>query len=134
MCKNVVSRNQLKIKCEECSGNFHANCVHKSKADLEYINSENQLWRCPPCTKERRQSMAIESEAEEHGKADISTVVAIHKEAKEDRRRVERDLGASLELCHSKIDDNLNMMEEQDKKFENCLKIIDLTSENLYST
>lgn len=55
------------------------------------------------------------------------------KEAKEDHRRVERELGASLELCHSKIDDNLNMMEEQDKKFENCPKMItDLTSENLY--
>lgn len=43
MCRNVVSRNQLNIKCKECSGHFHANCVDMSKADLEYINSENQL-------------------------------------------------------------------------------------------
>lgn len=41
LCKYyVVSRNKLKIKYKECSGNFHANCVDMSKADLEFIKSE----------------------------------------------------------------------------------------------
>lgn len=48
MCKNVVSRNQLNIKGKECSGHFHASCVDMSKADLEYINSENQLIMALP--------------------------------------------------------------------------------------
>lgn len=48
VCKNVVSRNQLNIKGKECSGHFHASCVDMSKADLEYVNSENQLIMALP--------------------------------------------------------------------------------------
>lgn len=52
---------------------------------------------------------------------------------------MERDLGASLELCHSKIDDNLEKVEEQDTKFENWLNqwkpnwepVVQLNSESM---
>lgn len=131
VCENMVSRNQLKIACSECSGICHANCVNMSKDEIDFICKENKSWRCPPCSKERRQSMAVASEGKE-GNTDLAQIVSMLQEAKEERRRMERDLGNSLELCHNKIDDYRIMMEEQDKKFENCLKLIsDLTKENL---
>lgn len=41
LCKNVASRIQLKIKCNECSGHLHANCVDMSKTDHDFY----QLWK-----------------------------------------------------------------------------------------
>lgn len=132
ICENMVSRNQLKVTCTECKGLCHASCVSMSKADIDYIASDGQFWHCPSCVKERRHSMAGMTTQAEKGNNELSTIVTMLQEAKEERRRMEIDLGSSLELCHNKIDDNRKMMEEQDKKFDNCLKLInDLTTENL---
>lgn len=89
-CNNAVNRSQLKIKCSECSGTFHANCVNMSKSDIEYINAEKQFCRCPGCTQERRQSMATTTETDQ-GIVESTTIVTMLQEAKHDRRRMEKD-------------------------------------------
>lgn len=103
-----------------------------SKADIDFIASEGKFWHCPSCVKERKHSMAEMITQVEKGNHELSTIITMLQEAKEDRKRMEIDLGSSLELCHNKIDENRKMIEEQDKKFYSCLQLInDLTTENL---
>lgn len=75
--------------------------------------------------------MAVVSAAEE-GKANISDVIFMLEEAKEDRRKLEVQFNASFEFAHSKIDDQKKLIEEQSKKLDECLKIIEsLSQENI---
>ncbi|XP_022186532.2 uncharacterized protein LOC111045430 [Nilaparvata lugens] len=101
-----------------------------TKADVECIVNEGQIWRCPPCSKLRRQSMSAVSSAED-GNASISQVIFMLEEAREDRKRMEREFNASFEFANSKIDDQTNTITNQTLKINECLRLIeDLKKEN----
>jgi hypothetical protein len=66
-----------------------------TKTDIESIVSEKQVWRCPPCTTNRKKSMNI-AVAVEEGKADISLVILMLDQASENRKRMETQFNASF--------------------------------------
>lgn len=130
ICNANIAKQQLKIECTDCKAVHHANCANLSKSDIDYINAENQIWRCISCSKSRRQSMALESSIDE-GKVTILEVIEMLKEAKEDRRRLESELGKSLETSHEKIDQNMKLIEDQTHKIDDYIqKIEQLHDEN----
>ncbi|XP_039287853.1 uncharacterized protein LOC120352197 [Nilaparvata lugens] len=101
-----------------------------TKADVECIVNEGKIWRCPPCSKLRRQSMSAVSSAED-GNASISQVIFMLEEAREDRKQMEREFNASFEFANSKIDDQTNTITNQTLKINECLRLIeDLKKEN----
>lgn len=115
--KNITSK-QTKIECNGCKSWFHGGCVDLSAEDISYYSSENEVWRCITCTKERRRSMQAESEL---AKSDpkLTDVIALLQEMrlenKEQIKRLETDLGKSVETCHEKIDEIKNTLQSQNK-------------------
>lgn len=130
VCAASVQSRSVKIACSECKRICHGGCVNMSKADIECLVTDKQVWRCPPCAKARRRSMSAVSAAQE-GTASISDVIFMLEEAKEDRKRIESQFNASFEFTHGKIEDQSKLIEEQSKKIEECLKHIEgVTAEN----
>lgn len=130
VCKVNIANKQLKIECSDCGGVSHANCVNLSKSDVEYILEEKQIWRCSSCSKSKRESMALETSLDE-GKASMMEVISMLNEAKEDRKRLENELGKSLNSCHEKIEENMKLIESQTKRLEEYFnKTEQLTEEN----
>lgn len=123
VCSASITNRQLKVVCSECKGLCHANCVSMSREDIDTLAAGNIVWRCPPCAVTRRQSMSAVSRAES-GQATISDVVFMLEQARDERKRLETDLGTSIEHCHSKIIDNTNMIAEQTAQIAECLKTI----------
>ena len=50
-CNKTIRRNQDAILCAECSGWFHAKCLHMSKASFQYYSySQASNWTCGLCS------------------------------------------------------------------------------------
>lgn len=131
VCSAPVQQTRSKILCCDCKKFCHANCVGMTKTDIDCVAAEKQVWRCPPCAKVRRKSMAAVSAAEE-GSASISQVIFMLDEAREDRKRMEGQFNVSFEFAHNKIDDQKKIIEEQTKKLDEYLEMITkITQENV---
>lgn len=129
VCSVPIQNRQTKISCSDCKMFCHGTCVNMTKSDIDCITKENKSWRCPPCSEERRKSMAANSAAENPSITDVITML---KEAKEDRRKMEAQFNTSFEFASSKIDDQSKLIEEQNKKLDECLKnISNLSQENV---
>lgn len=94
ICTKNVTSKQVKIECTDCTCKLHASCVNMTKDEVEFILSDNQIWRCTECSKSRRKSMAIQSTADE-GKATLNDVIEMLEEAKAERRKMEAKLGVT---------------------------------------
>lgn len=57
--------------------------------------------------------------AADSGTATIADVIYMLQETKDELKRMETDLGASLNSCHEKIEDNLTTIQAQSKKWRN---------------
>lgn len=78
-----ISNQEDKIACTSCSILCHRQCVNLSKEFIEFILKDKQVYRCPPCSKVRRDRMrAAFSAASEL--PSIADVILLLKEAKED--------------------------------------------------
>lgn len=58
-CVRPFTAKQLKVTCSDCGRNYHGTCVRMSKADIDYLTSEGNVWRCEPCSTERRRSLKL---------------------------------------------------------------------------
>ncbi|XP_054257563.1 uncharacterized protein LOC128982639 [Macrosteles quadrilineatus] len=102
-----------------------------TKEELDIITSEKQIWRCPPCAKSRRQSMQAVKDAEE-GKASIEQIVFMLEEAKEDRKRMEKDMTSSFEFLHNLVKDQKEALNVQSQKLSEYMSVIEgLKQENV---
>lgn len=52
-CNNKVERDDLKISCQICCGQFHANCVNLKKHDIDYLEKEKN-WMCDFCRNNKK--------------------------------------------------------------------------------
>ncbi|RZF31931.1 hypothetical protein LSTR_LSTR011528 [Laodelphax striatellus] len=130
ICQAPIPATRSKLACCECKRLCHPQCVNMTKADVDCIINEGQIWRCPPCSKLRRQSRIAVSAAEE-GTASLSQVIFMLDEAREDRKRMEMEFNTSFEFANSKIDDQTKTISNQTLKINECLRLIeDLRKEN----
>lgn len=72
--------------------------------------------------------MALETSVDD-GKASISEVIIMLNEAKEDRKRLENELGKSLDSCHEKFEEIMKMVQSQTMKMEEYFRKIELLAE-----
>lgn len=130
VCKATV-QTRSRITCSDCKNPCHPQCVNMTKADIDCLVAEKQIWRCPPCSKVRRASMKAVSDAEE-GTASIAQVIFLLEEASQDRKRMETDFNSSFEFVHSKIDDQKAIMEKQAEEIKNYMSMLeDLRQQNV---
>lgn len=126
-CVKTVTSCQIKITCNECKKIVHGQCVQMSKDDIDIVVSHELVWWCQPCSNDRWKSMAAET-----GQTSLSDIIFILQSIKEEHKRMEKDLQAFSELCHSKIYYNSSVLKEQSTKIEAYLnKIEELMVENV---
>lgn len=95
------------------------------KSFVEFMLEEKQIWHCSS-----RASMALNTSVDE-GKASNSEVISMLIEAKNNCKRLENELGKSLNSRHKKIEENVRLDESQTKTIKEYLKKIkELTEEN----
>ncbi|KAG8250989.1 hypothetical protein J6590_090353 [Homalodisca vitripennis] len=87
-----------------------------SKDDIDFIQKENQIWRCTQCSRLRRTSIQVESELEKSS-PDISDVMKLlhemRQENKDQTKKLELELGKSIELCHQTISELRKTVDSQ---------------------
>lgn len=127
-CVKVISGRSLKLQCVDCKSFFHGGCVGMSKEDIDFIQSENQIWRCESCNKNRRASMRVETELDKNI-PDLSDVMKLlqemRQESKEQTRNLEHELGTSIELCHKTISDLRQTIELQSESLNKYKDLYD---------
>jgi hypothetical protein len=118
---NATTRTRNKITCDDCKLNFHLGCVKLTNDDLKYFEEENQIWRCVPCSKIRRKSMVLESASN----ITFEDVLKLVTEIKEEFKSVEKSLGASLELCHERLEEANTKLDSQRNDILNLTSKLD---------
>lgn len=128
VCRKAIAttRQNSSIACSDCKKMCHSGCVNMTKDDVDCVVSQGQAWRCPPCAKTRRSSMTA---TPDKGKLDISHVINMLKEAKDDRRRMETEMGKAFEFVHKLIDDQKVIMNDQNKQVSEFIKVIEALQE-----
>ncbi|XP_046662153.1 uncharacterized protein LOC124355189 [Homalodisca vitripennis] len=81
-----------------------------SKADIEYLASENIVWRCEPCAVTRRSSLRLESQATE-GNLSLQDVIKAIEDLKKNSKLKDR-----VSILENKVDE----MEQYSRK--NCVE------------
>lgn len=121
VCAKSVSSRQLKIECQTCQNLFHGSCVNMSKDEVEYIVSSDEIWRCDPCRDTRRKSRQLETKIDDN-QATISDVLSLlndmRTESKAQLKKLEEDLGKSVNMCHDRIGDLVKIIEDQSIKLK----------------
>ncbi|XP_046662978.1 uncharacterized protein LOC124355867 [Homalodisca vitripennis] len=95
-----------------------------SKVDIDYLASEQVVWRFEPCSVNRRSSLRLESKANE-GTLSLEDVMKSINELRSDHKVSMRDFNESYELLNNKLDDNTDALKENTAKMREYLEIID---------
>lgn len=129
-CSKSFTKNQLKINCVDCKTNFHGTCVKISKQDIETMSIDGTVWRCDPCSSERRRSLRLEVQATE-GALTLEDIMKAINDLAGEQKRNSVEFNTSYELLNTKIDESTSAMKEQSEKIDQYLKQIEsLTIEN----
>lgn len=128
-CSKQITTRQSKVECCECKLYFHGSCVNLTAEDVSFYTTQDEVWRCDPCQKERRKSMRAESELSKMDPK-LTDVIALlqemRTESKDQMKLLENDLGKSVETCHEKIDELTKIIHSQNealKAFEEKYKM-----------
>lgn len=126
-CLKSLKNVKVKVSCVDCEQSFHAKCVNMSTEDIAYLAEQNDVWRCDPCSQQRRKSMVLESKST----VSFDDVLKLMAEIKEDFKRVEDSLGGSLNACHEEIAETKGIVKKQREELAAWMKIVDeLKTEN----
>ncbi|XP_039287925.1 uncharacterized protein LOC120352236 [Nilaparvata lugens] len=110
-----------------------------TKDDADYIKRNKQIWRCSSCSSTRRKSMVSESTT---GNKDVTlqelagvleVIAGNQTSMKENIKKMELELGKSIESCHQAINDINKKFDEQNKQISTCLTNIDKLSTEVAS-
>ncbi|XP_039287801.1 uncharacterized protein LOC120352170 [Nilaparvata lugens] len=123
-CSKSVRSSNDAVTCCDCNNKFHGNCVGLKTGDLKYITDNKKTWRCESCTREKRRSIAFETSMSSDD-ISLKQVVQMISEVRADIRRMELDLGKSIDSCHEDVADILHKFEKQEKQLALCLEKID---------
>jgi hypothetical protein len=131
VCLAAFKKNNIKVMCNDCNGEFHGKCVKITQADLDYLTEQGSVWRCDPCNTTRRKSMRLEYGQAEGG-VTLEVIMAALKEIQESQKRNETDFNKSYEVLHSNLEENTKTLKEGMEKIEVYIREIErLKSENV---
>lgn len=115
------------LSCVDCKSAFHGKCVNMSAEDVSFLTSEGEVWRCEPCSRSRRKSMVLESKSE----VSFDDIFNLVNGLRDDLKRVETNLGSSLNACHEELGETKALLCKQSEELATLTKIIeDLKVEN----
>lgn len=127
-CLKVIQKNKPKVCCDECKKYFHPRCAKVSSDELKSVEDDELIWRCVPCNKEHRRSLAIDTKSD----MTYDDVIKLFNELKSQVKSVEQNLGDSLESCHQELKQNTQVIEEQNREIKKWAAMVEeLTSENI---
>jgi hypothetical protein len=130
VCSNNINKKHLKLSCAECKCEFHGNCVNMSQADVSYLEEINTVWRCNPCSEERRKSMRLDSSIQE-GNLTLEDLMKVLNDIKEEQKKTKNDFNGSYEALHAVLSDNSDALQNALAKIEDFSKVMDnLRTEN----
>lgn len=137
VCSKVTTNrsSRQKIKCNECNGEFHGDCVNLTQQDIEYYVSENEPWRCPTCQKVRRSSLRAGDKVGVSNEDVMKFLQEMKEELKshtdKQLKSLEDELGKSVENCHDKISELVETVNRQSATLKEYEKLFDsLKQEN----
>lgn len=119
VCDLTVVTRKAKIQCSSCSLFVHGSCINMTSDDIDFIVSQNEIWRCESCQIEHRSSLRAESSVEGEHVTNSDIMRAL--------KQIEKDLGTSVEACHARIGDLVTTIESQSKllkEYENKFDLI----------
>lgn len=130
VCVKAVGPKQVKITCSDCNLTFHGGCVGMNKSEIDCVTAENLPWRCSRCSKNRRQSMRMDSAADE-GNLTLQDIMDSINEVKNNQRSMEKDFNTSYESLQDQLKENTEALKIANLKNEEYLKLInELMAEN----
>lgn len=112
ICLKSVTTKQQKLNCTDCTKDFHPACCKMSKADVDCLSVEGLVWRCQPCSFERRRSMRVELKMEE-GNLTLNDVMKLLTEMREEQKASLKDFNVSYEVMNEKLSVNTDMLKKQ---------------------
>lgn len=130
-CLIVIKKNQLKISCSDCNGEFHAKCVNMTQADINYMAEQNTHWRCEPCSSVRRKSLRLDYSLQE-GSVTLEDIMEMLKGIQEEQKTTVKDFNKSFEALHDKIEERTTALEVKMRLIEEYINETDkLRVENI---
>ncbi|RZF44870.1 hypothetical protein LSTR_LSTR004495 [Laodelphax striatellus] len=128
-CCSKSVRDIDAVTCNDCHASVHAKCVNLKVDDLKSMKANNKTWRCDDCIKKQRKSIAPETTAAE-GELSLKDIVALLNHLREDNKRIESNLGSSVDACQKAMKQLASDYKEQSEKLDTCLwEIESLTDE-----
>lgn len=121
ICVKQITQKQQKLSCSDCKHDFHGTCLKMSRADIDCITADGLVWRCEPCSCNRRKSMRLEAASSE-GSLTLEDIMKVVTEIRENQHRSEKDFNKSYELLNEKLEDNSKVIREQAEKIDGYLK------------
>lgn len=129
-CSKVIGVKGLKVMCNDCSKEFHANCLRMSKADIDCITADGLVWRCSNCAADRRKSMRLESDVIE-GKTSLDDLMKVIQEIRDSQKVYEKGYNVAYEALNDRLEENTSVLKMQGEKMEKYFNLIEqLSTEN----
>lgn len=125
VCDLSVVTRKAKIQCTSCKLYIHGSCANMSQEDIEFLTTENEIWRCDTCQKEHRASRRVEPITDASGVSNKDIMNALSEQIK----HLEHELGKSVDACHDRIGDLVKTIEDQSKALKEYDRKFDALSE-----
>lgn len=119
-------KNAPKIDCVGCKQSFRGKCVDLTPEDIKYYEENDTIWRCQPCSKERRVSMAIESNP--NSAITYDDVVNLLTDLRKDIKGLENSLGASINTAFKEIKETKSLVSKQNEDMSALLELVNKLS------
>lgn len=143
-CVKAVPRqdSNAKIQCKLCNNWLHTACVGLKEKDVKYLRSQDKQWACNECDNNEWKKADNGSQGRDSSTPTIAPTVGemykllltINEEIKQLRKanqHTEEEFGKSLNLAHSKLDDNSDLLLKQAETIKSCMGVIEeLRNEN----
>lgn len=124
VCSKTFSSRQIIVKCCDCDNQFHGTCIKITKSEYEVMNNEGTVWRCEPCSIDRRSSLQLQKQADE-GTLTLDDIMKAIYDLRGEHKHTITEFNTSYELLHSKLDDNTKALRENTEKNAALMKIIE---------
>jgi hypothetical protein len=123
--KSLRSGNAIEVSCSTCKSKFHHYCLGLKPDEGKCISEKNKTWNCKVCKSSVGTISTAESAIDESPTLEESQVIKLLKEMKEEIKRMEFQLGNSIERCHTDVEDVLRKVNVQEKQLNICLEKIE---------
>ncbi|RZF35706.1 hypothetical protein LSTR_LSTR009574 [Laodelphax striatellus] len=123
--KPLRSGRAIEVSCSKCKSKFHHYCVGLKPDEAKCIMDNNGTWNCEVCTSNVILTCPTVETTDDSSTSEEPLVINLLKEMKGDMRRMELDLGNSIERCHMDVADILQKLKVQEKQLNICLEKIE---------